>query len=244
MFLRDHVGATATLQPAVTHAETSANLFFWVLRRRRRGSSLSRRHHRCQDVHDLNKSTKGDAKTIQHHLSISKDKKGHQCIETSQTLKTVLAHPPGMDTTVTCSTTCPFEICRAPALCNLWKAECHLQTSCLLVPQLPHLSWRCTSPSLEAELQQRTSRLLGRLLCFIISGGRASSTDSTPAVSTAVAAVGALYFAISGGRASTTSCSGCRGTVLGHLWRPSFNNGLRDCWSDCCTTQSLEPEPH
>ena len=53
--------------------------FFWVLRRKRRGFSQTRAHYQCWCVYDLKNQTKGDAETIQHHLSTHTLRKTSKC---------------------------------------------------------------------------------------------------------------------------------------------------------------------
>ena len=113
------------------------------------------------------------------------------------------------------------------------KDELQQQTLRLLYRQLWQLSWHCTLQSQEAELHQLRQQTL-RLMCFAIPKGRASTTDFATVVSTAVAAVVALYFAITGSRASPTSPTNFATHVLCNPKRTSFNNRLCDCCIDSC----------
>ena len=69
--------------------------FFWVLRRKRRGFSLTRTHHQCWCVYDMKNPRTGMLKqvNITSHSHAWKD-------INVEPLKTVLARPPGIGTTL------------------------------------------------------------------------------------------------------------------------------------------------
>ena len=73
-----------------------ATLFFWVLRRKRRGSSLTRADYQCWYVYDLKNSTTRMLKQFNITSHNSHAKKDINAMKLSQPPQTVLARPPGL----------------------------------------------------------------------------------------------------------------------------------------------------
>ena len=185
-------------------------LFFWVLRRKRRGFSLTRAHYQCWNVYDLKNLRK------QHNITSQLTRQErNQRIETSQPLKNCLGTSTGnghhSHAQQHAVETKSFRDCwdddrngcRGTFTSQPLKAELHPQTSRLLGRQLAPLSWH------ELWRLRFSNRL--RNCCVDSCGGcrgtvfhklwRPSSMSSLPTVRVTALA---LYFANSGSRASST----------------------------------------
>ena len=212
---------------------SNTDVVVWVLRRKRRGFSLTRAQYYCWNVYDLRNTAKGMLKQFNISSQLTRLERHHQRIEASQPPKTdSLAFekwyakflPPQTDGLDACQKASPH---RPP---GLYWSHTTLQSGGLVPGRAPLTDFTTADTDTDVALREPRKAELHQLqlvaaLYFAAPGGRAFPTPTD--LATAVAAV------LRNPRRPNFSCAG-RATCSGQLHRKTMR----------CSVQSQAAELH